>query len=394
MGGKTNATNNAAVIGLLGAVLLLSAFDWMEEGIQLKQYTFDVMLALIPFVLSDKFFREVFVEGKRQYRVVFLAIPCALSYIYPIALLARLLGWYLYQRKLDKQTLHKPAVIILGLTMLLALAGIWLTDHRFNLKDQAVYLSYWHNCILRIRLQEEGIGGLKLLANFFWGWHQGRLMPLVVAVIAPLQVLGIYAVVKRWRGVNSTDENLEWGSRTVGSLILLFGVVLASLLVNYPICSGRLVLFTQLHLQILAIEGAIFLFSVWHTKKVAMLFLYAGVWIVALFSVHRYITFVRDESPENLRPMVSLLKPEISDTIWVHPCSVFQVQTWPDPLPVQNVLLSKRKEFPERGQKVWVVWTHLGDEYCREYLEKLRSQALTWQVINEGRGRGLVLAEF
>ncbi|MBI3654777.1 MAG: hypothetical protein HY231_27405 [Acidobacteria bacterium] len=385
---------NDLVIGLLGAALMLGAFAWMDEGIQLKQYTFDVMFALIPFCLSDDFFKEVLVGGKHKSRAIYLAIPCALSYTYPIALMARLLGWYWQPGKRQGWRLHKPTVFALGAAITLGFVSIWFTDYQYNMNDQSVYLSYWSHCILRSRFQEGGLSGLRLLADFFWGWHQGRLMPLVIAVIAPLQLLGIYQVLSRGRATNASAEDSAWGSRSRGSLILLTSVILAGWVVNYPICAGRLTLFVQIHLQILTLEGAVFILRLSHAGSIAKLLLYLCVGIITLFSAHRYISFVRDESPENLRPLVSLIKPDLSETLWVHSCSVIQVQTWPDPLPVQNVWFSKKKEVPEPGQKVWLIWTHLGDDYCRESLEKLRSRALSWQVIDEGRGRGLALAQF
>jgi hypothetical protein len=357
-----------------------------------KQYSFDVLLALIPFFLGDKFYKEVLIDGKYRSRAIYLAIPCALSYIYPIALISRLLGWYMQQGRRDGWRLNRAASITLSLAMALGLVSIWLTDHRYNMQDQSAYLSYWNHCLLRPRFQEGGLSGLRLLCDFLWGWHRGRLLPVVVMMIAPLQLLGVYQIFKRWR--NTSTEDIAWGSRSLGSLILLAGVILAGVVVQYPICASRLTLFAQIHLQILVLEGALFILTLSNRRKLGLLFLYACTGIVTLYSTHRYITFVREGSPENIRPMVSLIKPEIAETLWVHPCSVVQVQTWPEPLPVENVLFGKKQELPQPGQRIWVLWTHLGDDYCRESLEKLRSQALSWQVIDEGPGRGLVLAEY
>ena len=77
----------------------------------------------------------------------------------------------------------------------------------------------------------------------------------------------------------------------------------------------------------------------------------------------------------------------------VHSCSVVQVQTLPDPLPVSEVVLGTDRT-PEPGQKVLILWTHLGTGRCREELERVRQKSRQWQVIHEGPGRGLALAEF
>src|SRR5215216_1248061 len=40
-----------AVLNLMAAALLIGASFWLDQAIQLKQYTFDVLLALIPFLI-------------------------------------------------------------------------------------------------------------------------------------------------------------------------------------------------------------------------------------------------------------------------------------------------------------------------------------------------------
>ena len=65
----------------------------------------------------------------------------------------------------------------------------------------------------------------------------------------------------------------------------------------------------------------------------------------------------------------------------------------PDTIPVQNVVMGDKK-YPPRGEKVWILWTHLGADYCVNELDEVRSRARNWQVVHEGYGRGLALAEF
>jgi hypothetical protein len=379
-------------LNLLSGMLVLGSSFWLEQSIQLKQYTFDVVLALIPFLVSDASLREALSDGKKRGKLIALALPCALSYTYPIALFARLLGWYLYHGKRKTWRLNLSAVLLISIAVLLALSSIWITDYRYNLRDQTSYLGYWNDCIFHI--SDHPIRSLRLIANFLWGWHHGSLLPLVVAGVAPLQALGAYRAVKRLSDKNALEADSDWGSRTLGSLCLLGGMIFASAIVSYPICTGRLVLFTQVHTQILIIEGALYIITFWNMRKFARGFLFGSIAVVVLYSTHRYIGFLKEKPPENLRPILSLIDPAASDTVWVHPCSEAQVKSLPDPLPVQQVITKTRNRLPEPGQRVWVLWTHLSDGLCKDSLEELRSDAKSWQVVHESSGRGLALAEY
>jgi hypothetical protein len=377
--------------GLMSAAFLIGAHFWLDQAVQLKQYTFDVLLSLIPFTVGDTFFERSLAEGKHKSKLILLALPCLLSYTYPMALGARLLGWYLYYGRSRGWRLHIPSVLALGASTALALAGIWATDHRFNFMGLAVYRSYWSDCILGERLKQGLAGSLRLLVKFLWGWH-GR-MPLVTAGMVPLQVLGLYAVIKDWRRPDKGARASSWGARSLGSVILLAGLILASAVISYPICSGRLVLFTQVHTQVLAIEGALFVLGAWGARKAARHSLHIFIAILLIHSGMSYVRFVSSESEENLRPVLRLIKPELSDTLWVQPCSVAQVKTLPDPLPVQQVYFGTEKDLP-RGKKTWIIWSHMGDGSCRRQFQQMRERAQSWQLIHEGPGGGLVLAEF
>ena len=377
----------------LSAALLVGASFWLDESSQLKQYTLDTLVALIPFAIGDEFFAETLVDGKRKSRLILLAIPCSVSYVYAIALSARVIGWYLHHGRFRGWRLRPTGVCMLLVPVAIALAGIWLTDHRFNLRNHAAYLAYWKASIIGSRF-EEGIGsGLGLIANFIWGWHHGRLMPLVIAAVAPLQALGIYRVISRWTNREGGSDD-GWGSRTLGSIVVLLGAILASALISLPISAGRLVFFAQVHTQILALEGALFILSSWSGRRAALIFLYGAMGIVIVYSTHRYLDFVRTEPIENIRPMLSLINRELANTILVHPCSVAQVESLPEPLPVEHVVLDTKRQAPRPGQKAWVLWTNMSDDHCRQWTDVARARALSWQVIHEGPGRGLALAQF
>ena len=116
--------------------------------------------------------------------------------------------------------------------------------------------------------------------------------------------------------------------------------------------------------------------------------------IILLYSVDRYRDFILSEPPDNIRPMLSMIKPEIANTVWVHPCSIAQVRSLPEPLPVEEVVTNTRKSFPEPGTSVWVLWTHMSEGDCTHRMNELRERAVSWEVVHEGFSRGLALARF
>ena len=380
-----------AALGLLAAALLFGSIFWLDQGIMLKQYTFDVLVALIPFLVGDDFFKRSVVEGKRRILLSALALPCLLSYTYPFALGARLIGWYLDQGRRAGWRINRGAFLTLASILLLALAGIWATDYRFNLIDRQSYLEYWNDCILQSALQRNAGSAFRLLGGFLWGWH-GR-QPFVTAGMVPLQALGVYSVISRWKSSAPDEPGASWGSRSIGSIVLLLAIITASALAAFPICGGRVTLFAQVHTQILALEGALFVMSFWSTRKGVALVFYGFIAVVIFHSGRDYTRFLRSEPAENIRPMLPTIAASTSTTLLVHQCSIVQVQALPDPLPVREVVLGTDRA-PEPGERVLVLWTHLGADYCREELERLRRNSRQWQVLHEGPDRGLALAEF
>ncbi|HET9530813.1 MAG TPA: hypothetical protein VFQ92_10695, partial [Blastocatellia bacterium] len=246
---------------LIAGSLLIGSTYWMDQAVQLKQYSFDVLLSIIPFILPDDFFNRTLGDGKDKKLLPLLAIGCFVSYSYPVALMARSVGWYLYRLRRQERSLNIRAVASLVLPVSMGMVTIWATDYRFNLLTRGSIESYWKNCILASRLSEGAISAMKLTADFIWGWHHGRLMPLVVVAVIPLQIAGVYWAVKRWVSGELDENEKRWGSRTLGSLVLLISVVFSSAIISYPICAGRLTLFAQVHTQILIIEGALFFSS-------------------------------------------------------------------------------------------------------------------------------------
>jgi hypothetical protein len=380
------------LLGVLGAALLLGSSFWLDQAAQLKQYTMDVMLALLPFTLSDKFFEQSLRTGRRNRWLVLLALPCFLSYTYPMALLARVLGWYMAFSRGRGWRLPLSAVCALAVPVVVGLTTIWLTDYRFDLKDAAGYIDYWKDCSLRAQIHDGN--GLRLIASYLWGWH-GRL-PLMTLGMVCLQALGVCGVLGRRRKAGESGDS--WGSRSLGSIIVLSGVPFASLLFNYPICAGRTVLFCLVHAQILALEGGLFLVNAWRRRFQSVRLLYALTFLLMLSCINIFARAISAEAAEDLNPMIGMVRPELADVLWVHPCSCAQVRSLPAEIPVGAVVLgsqtSGRLDLPSHPGKVWVIWSHMGDRFCRGRWARIRCAARSWELVYEGIDSGLALAEF
>lgn len=430
-------SRRSLLLGLIGGGLFIGSGLWLDQSIQLKQYTLDVMLSLIPFLINDQFIDEMLADGRRKAVTAALATGCFLSYVYPVALGARLLGWYAFRVRRLGWRLNLSAVATLMVSLVVVLGIVWLIDYRFNFARREAYLAYWGACIVHF---DRGLDGVfHPIAKLLWGWH-GR-SPLITIGIIPLQALGIYWTIKTWR--NAEKDQSDWGSRSLSGLVVLIGVILASIILSYPLC-GRVVLFAEIHTQILALEGALFLLSVWGKNRYARGFVYAFATVVILYSAHTYMKFNQTGSAEDLRPALSLIDPKVANVVWVHPCSIAQVRALPkslslerillgqdvdiqqternryknaaealeqwrrtlhpcsmtqldessDPLPVERVLSREDTGILRERRKAWVVWSHLGNRSCRQSLDQIRQQALSWDVIYEGPDGGLALAEF
>ena len=377
------------ILAGLGGALLFGADYWLGESIQVKQYTLDVALALIPFVVGDSVYDEALCGGERRWAGFLLALPCFFSYVYPAALGARLLGWYAVRRKKSIKLLDRGGVLLVTLPALAALVFVWAID----LKNGANLTGYWQDCILGFRIRQGPWSALRLLADYIWGWQYGKFNPLFIAILGPLQAAGAWSAISLIARPDRTPPGNSWGSRTVGSLIFLFVIALASLAINYPICAGRLVLPAEIHTQILALEGGAVLLTWLRRRVLVQMFVLAALASVSIYSVHRFVQFTRSAPPEDIRDILPLMKPQVADTVWVEHCSVVQVKALPMALPVSQVIYGSKKGLPPPGSKVWVLWSHM-DEDCSSDLSRVQSGALKWRQVYQGHDLGLALAEF
>ncbi|MGH9947970.1 MAG: hypothetical protein ACRD6X_12320 [Pyrinomonadaceae bacterium] len=388
----SRAARSNLAANFLAAALLLGTYYWMDQAIQLKQYTFDVMFALLPFLLKDNALAKLFTgEKKPPFYIYLLAVPCALSYTYPIALGGRMLGWLILNLP-QRSSIRYKRVAVFGIILVASLATIWLIDVRFNFTDIGGTRRFWSACILiECSVGDPWCWG-NILARFLWGWH-GRYSYIVPAIIAPFQLIGIYSIARRLITRRSKNQIGTHYSLALGSLVVLAGAIAASLIASYPICAGRLTLFVQIHTQIVAIAGLRFALVWFRKNRTAKILIVVCITVILFGTVRAYVAFVQKEPHQNMRPFYSKIDPTISNTIWVHSCSATQVKSLSTPLPVENILFSPN-EKPEPGQRVWVIWTHLQNEECRGSLDTMLSQMKDLQMVEQGEERTLAIGEY
>ncbi len=368
---------------ILGAGLLLGSTFWMNYGPQFKQYGMDVAFALLPFSLRDAFYRDRLALGRRKWDLALLCLPILLSYTYPIALGGRILGWYAGSARTESPRLRARSVAVLAAAGGACLALLWQIDLRHNLATDLT--AYWADCIIGLRFSSSGlVGGARLLLNFIWGWQAHLPRPVTLGV-ALFQAIGLVTVLRPW--IRRLTPDPVWGSMTLGSVATLSLVLLASLLVHYPICTGRLTLFVQIHLQLIALEGAL---ALARAPKAA----WSGAWLVALanlgFSAREAARVAVSEPEQNLKILARKLDPAVSNTVYVPSCSVPSVEAMPEALPLPWAILGEPDQVP-RGRPVYLLWGYASEACVRE-LGRLEKTAASWTVVDEGPGRKLVRA--
>lgn len=333
---------------MLGLLLVLALIPptWFAYASVLKQYTLDVALALIPFLLPDAFYERRLREGRGIAALAWLTLPCLFSFTYVIPLLGRLIGWYLGGLPRGRRNLAPRAGAALAVSLVLAMALLWLIDMRHTAGFDPVF-RFWAKCIPSASWARTP----ALLAGMVGGWyrqmpfgpHGSGLPAALVALLGLGFVTGAYAIVRRGLGPpppTGSDE-AAWGSRSLGCLVLLGGLVAASLVVRYPLCPGRLTLFALFALQIVTLEG--FAFAARQLARLPRGRAAAGALIavlVVLLAPHAWrnvrYQIVRD-TPENVRPLLHHLDEEPDLPVLVAACSQRQVATLPELFEVERI---------------------------------------------------------
>lgn len=366
---------------------------WFAYSAMLKQYSLDVLLALVPFLLSDAFFDRHLGAGRSKFKLLPLLALSLLSFTYVIPLLARVLGWVAWRWRRGARAVDPGAAAMFGGGLVVAVAAMWAIDMRHTATSPALF-EFWSHCIP----SSEPALAPKLFLDYIGGWY--RVSPFgarrglpeaLIAVITLFVLVGAAVTLRRsWRGSALDDDaETEWGSRSLCCLICLGGLLAASLLVRYPICPGRLTLFSLFSLQLVMAEGFGALAS-WLPKTRAWTLaanVALGVLLVlCLPSAHRSARFMMlRDPPENVRPLLPLTESEPELPIVVAACSTKQLSTLPEWMHRDDIVYFDeqvalgRPGLPESGE-FWVIsagsrfycpWFHRGLEAKAESIERL-----------------------
>ncbi len=377
---------------LLAASMLIGSTFWLFYAYQLKQYSFDVLMALIPFLINDSFFENTIKKGNKKLKLVLLCVPIVLSYTYIIALCGRILGFFISKKSFSPCAYNTKSILILGVSIILFSMGLYLIDLRYNL--QINMTDYWSNCILKYRLNDGPFAALKLLLNSIWGW-QAHLPRSLTAGIALFQGIGVFGVLYGLFGKTTNSGTCD--SKALGSILVILLSFFLSLVFIFPICCDRTTLFLQIHTQLITIRGVIVCIKqiekINHKRRLAIfrIFLLIFIFLNILFSGKELIRVARIEVQENIRPLIPYMDTSASDTLIVHEASYLQVSALPEPLPFKNIIISKIKDIPE-DRLVFFLWTHLSEDNKFE-LEELKQSAKRFEVLTHGVGCGIALVK-
>jgi hypothetical protein len=372
---------------LLAVAILLNLIPatWFAYSAMLKQYTFDVFVALIPFCLSDAFFERSIREGRRSFRVFLVTALCAFSYTYVIALLGRVGGWYLVGLCRGRWRCSVRGVAVLGAGVALFMASLWITDLQYTV-GQAAVSDFWGSRVIG----DDWSRTHRLLNHMVVGWYKGRiefsvaggLPPSAILVLQLCAGLGLFAIARRFARRAGIEERPPealgaWGSRSVGCLVAILGLVVASYLMTYPVTAGRLTLFVLFPLQMLIVEGLCLLhmeLGRWKVGRFARVA--AALLLVAAMSpaAYRNVSGLATRDVEsNFKPLVPYIREDSQLTVLVTACLDSSVRSLPGGLgaPVQYLPLFVK---PERdlplGEEVWLL-NASDSAYCRRLARRL-----------------------
>lgn len=377
---------NAPALFLVAILLNLVPTSWFVYSAFLKQYTLDVLLALIPFCLSDDFYDATLRRGERPARLLLLALPVMTSFTYLIPLLGRIGGWALAAVGGRRFEVKTGSIGILAAGLALALASLWATDLRFTVGQTAV-TAFHYDYIL---FNKPGMVD-NLLHRLAIGWYTGRgefhmaagvAMPLL-RIVEALLVLGLARTLFRSlrTGRPSPDADAAWGSRSAGSLVTIAGLLVASPIMQYPISEGRMTLFLLFHLQMMILEGAALVSTLFARierpaglgRRLGLVFSLALALGLAPAAGRNVYTMLTRSPPTNIKPVLPQIAEHADLTLYVTACSFKQVQTLPGGVPSRRVEYLTFEFDPLRdlpaGEEVLLLNVHRA-RHCRAFVTR------------------------
>ncbi len=382
------------VVLLLGVLLLAAAPTWPIYSAAVKQYSFDTFWVLLLFSAPERWLDDALRRGERRGRLLWLVLPVAVSFTYGVALLARLLGWWVFGARREGLGVNVRTVGMVAFAFAMGSGLIWVSDLQHTVTQGTLFL-FWKECTLSASPGDT----LGILERSFLGFYQGpvEFLPIrafALPVRAGLLVLIAGGVASVLRSVVARDGRAptSWGSRSLGCAAGVAGVIATSYVLDYPLCAGRLLLYVLWFQQMLILEGAAAALAgarrlderaggvrVPSYAALAGAVLLAGVLAFRAFSAAGDLL---DRIPvENLRPHRAKLDSAPELPIVVTECMHRQVRTLPEGLGDRQVVIRDwRGEQPPLplGEEIWVVHSLRRPDIClgiHEWFRMLTSDA-------------------
>ncbi len=344
------------LIGLWIVLTLVPATGFVFPSM-VKQYTLDAALALVPIAIGDAFYERTLRRGESPLAIALLAAPILISFTYVIPLLGRVLGWALVSGRHDGLSFSPRGVATFVASTFLGLALLYVIDLRHTALDPQL-LRFWKNSILSGDVGRD----LSILGRMMTRWYTGELsfgartaVPApVVAVLLAASALGLVEIARRtWAGRGAgepADRVWGWGSRSTGAVVMLFGLVAAGVVTQYPQAAGRLTLFALFAFQLLILEGFAALHRWARRQRAAqratsvLLALVAIACTPAAYANLRHV--ITRNPPENVRPLLPLIaeRPELPVVIAI--CSEKQISTLPEWREREDIVYFGEREGP------------------------------------------------
>lgn len=370
----------------LGALLLSVPATWLFYGALFKVYSLDVFVSTLPFLLRDDFYDDTLARGKRPWRFVALTCLGIVSYPFAMVLLARVGGWWLQRASLGQRAVSRRGALMGASGLLVAATWVSTIELQHTPKLAEALRNWWSACLVG-----GDTGTLSLLDRFLFGWFDGRADFTRVKIAAlPGSVLKLAFAAGLVRSVLALAPRTRlpssegWGSRSLGYAGLLMGLPLASWLLDYPICAGRLTLFALLPIVLLVLEGvdaaAIGLQRLPGGRSAALLGGAALALAILPASYANLATVVAQAPPENLRPLLERAREHGELPILTTTCTRKQIETLPEGLPAEVLYLNEGggiavavRERPE----AWLLFVRAS--FCQSNVARIRDAAVLWE---------------
>ncbi len=376
---------------LIGLAFLLNLMptSWFAYSSMLKQYSFDVFLSVLIFTLPDRIYARCMREEGNFWLRIALTLPCALSYTYALVFWSRLGGWYIGELGRQRYRLSRSGSLGILLLSFFFSVVLWFTDLRFM--GDSVF-GWWAGCTLGHNWNATG----TLLGKFALGWYsglqefpiEGGLPKWLLGSFKIVFLIGLFQVVKSIFNRPLRRMPANWGSRSLGAFCLIGALLFASLLIDYPICSGRLTLFVLLPLQILLFEGFVaihfWLGEYRHLKLPSLALGLAWLLMVAPFATGDALRFVGSHAPDDIRPLLARIDSDNRLSIHVMPCMWQSVRALPGDLSEFEVVYMSPGYSIPWGQEVLVLEKNPNPSlpYCFEASESLKESSNSWQELH------------